>query len=1270
MPGERDIFPDQSHIDRVRDALWSRNGSGASVMVGSGFSRCALKTRPDATEPPIWCEVALEMAKKLYPQSDGRQVRDDSTETIATSYVLNLAQEYETAFGRSDLHYFLQQLIRDEDFRPGETHSRLLRLPWHDVFTTNWDTLLERARSQVVGRPYSVIRDMNEIPLAHRPRIVKLHGSFPAQYPLIVTEEDYRTYPTRFAPFVNTVQQAMMESVLCLIGFSANDPNFLQWSGWVRDNLGALAPKMYLAGWFDLLPHRQKMLEHRGVVPIDLARHPEASRWPEHLRHRYATEWVLHTLERGKPYDVTDWPSPSSQQGPAIRECLQPVMEVTSEQPREEPTATREIDSSDLHETVRDTLNIWRHNRKLFPGWLMLPAGESRSTLKMQTDSWEHHILESLPNQLPVERLNSVRELVWRRETLLEPISDDLESAAVSALASIDCQERKVDEIAHTQVDWSAVREAWRTVALALITPARFRFKRELFDQRIQTLEPFVNDDPDVGHRIRHERCLWAVYSLDVEALYGLLEGWTVEDCDPIWMIRKAALLWESDRNDEASELVKHGLDVIRSTPGADRNVASASREGWALWSAINVDNRQEIRKRWNELAALNCDALLERDLIVRHLSESAVSDDPPPFDLGVTRVQGLSYSAARPEHLAFRAIRLTEVCGLPPVTKHDDSIGSNVTLDILKVSAEKLAGIWPELALRVLMRVCNYDRDKTLMRILSRTRVAMLPIAIAEKHVQICTGVIEFVLSGRLLARTPGPSVFWLERMRVVMEVLSRLVLRLPPETAKIVFDIALECYRNHEVSEEPLLGTSLGNLLQRSWESLPAEIRTCRVIDLLGAPIVGMENFRDTTGLPYPDAAESLRSDDFPVIRSAESARRWDETIKFLIRALGGVEEARRRAATRILLLAEKELLTEAESSEVARVLWTEKYTSPDNLPVGTTLADWVFVVLPEPTPGLAERLFRRKWLSGDLARSHDSDQANGNTISVSLGESPTNPDKIDHVLWNVGIAISNLRSHGRSFDLTDVEEKYVVDLVQQWARTDIRLFSVPFFQAVALDSTRWALPGLASILAECVVPKPVGERLFEKLKGMDTSGAPGFELICGLVKTTPDRFDELVAWLRMGLVSDDSSLSVSSMSGLRTWLSASSEEEQSLRPPPVDLLREVGLTIASRRMSALPAALRLATWVFRESTADRREMIGVLVIQGLSYLAEELKYDRNVAPDGNIDIPLLRWLCAQLAQAMARSGCGVEPAVDLWLKLAEDDPLPEVRFAAALT
>ena len=194
-----------------------------------------------------------------------------------------------------------------------------------------------------MNRGYSVVGDVGEIPLATRPRIVKLHGSFPSQFSLILTEEDYRTYPKNFAPFVNTVQQAMMETTFCLVGFSGNDPNFLHWSGWVRDHLGASALRIYLAGWLDLSDHSRRVLEKRGVIPVDLARHPKAYDWPEHQRYLYAIDWVLHTLERGRPYDLTYWPSPMNQPRSATLPAVQPIAEATSKQPKAEPKDARQL---------------------------------------------------------------------------------------------------------------------------------------------------------------------------------------------------------------------------------------------------------------------------------------------------------------------------------------------------------------------------------------------------------------------------------------------------------------------------------------------------------------------------------------------------------------------------------------------------------------------------------------------------------------------------------------------------------------------------------------------------------------------------------------------------------------------------------------------------------------------------------------------------------------------------------------------------------------
>ena len=212
-----------------------------------------------------------------------------------------------------------------------------MKLPWRDVFTTNWDTLLEDARPEALDRPYSVVQSTKQLPIVSQPRILKLHGSFPSQFPLIVTEEDYRTYPSKFAPFVNTVQQAMMETAFFLIGFSGDDPNFLNWSGWVRDNLGEAAQKIYLAGWLDLSSHQRRMLEARGVVPIDVAKHPKASCWPVYRRHQYATEWLFHTLEPSRPYDETTWPSPPQEKETPIPEHLQPVHRIVPNVPMGEP---------------------------------------------------------------------------------------------------------------------------------------------------------------------------------------------------------------------------------------------------------------------------------------------------------------------------------------------------------------------------------------------------------------------------------------------------------------------------------------------------------------------------------------------------------------------------------------------------------------------------------------------------------------------------------------------------------------------------------------------------------------------------------------------------------------------------------------------------------------------------------------------------------------------------------------------------------------------
>ena len=587
MTSAKMTFPDQSHINRVREALWLRP-DGASVMVGSGFSQNAVPLHPSAGSLPTWDQVTSRLHKELYPHKKSGDYHDP----------MRTAQEYEAAFGRTGLHNALRNLVPDHGYNPGPAHERLLKLPWADIYTTNWDTLLERTRNEIADWDYSIITSTDQIPMEPRPRIVKLHGSLPGQFPLIATEEDYRTYPTKFAPFVNTVQQAMMETVFFLIGFSGEDPNFLNWSGWVRDNLGVSAPKIYLAGYLKLSPHQRRMLEERNVVPIDLAQHPKSDRWQkENLHHEYATEWLLHTLESGEPYDITDWPSlPSQQPTDTPDDILLPIDTVGFVIPKAEPAAHQPAEPASVEE-VREITKIWRHNRLMYPGWLTMPSS-NRQEMKQSTDMWGNKILLSLPNLTSIERLNAIRELVWREEVLLVPMYPHFENAIKEALSTVDCQEHKLDGEDAPNEDWLTIRESWRYIAASMVTAARYRLDRDSFEQWIEDLTAFQNEDPEIHHRIHQEKCLWAINDFDFNSLDELLADWNTENCDPAWMMRKSAVLWETRRDEEAEDLLQRAIVDIRAMPEDESSVAGPSREAWATRVALGWDNRQTILKR------------------------------------------------------------------------------------------------------------------------------------------------------------------------------------------------------------------------------------------------------------------------------------------------------------------------------------------------------------------------------------------------------------------------------------------------------------------------------------------------------------------------------------------------------------------------------------------------------------------------------------------------------------------------------------------------
>jgi len=1059
----------------------------------------------------------------------------------------------------------------------------------------------------------------------------------------------------------------MMETAVLLLGFSGDDPNFLHWSGWVRDNLQKAAPKIYLAGWFNFSQPRLRMLERRNVMVIDLALHPKSGEWPDTLKHQYATEWLLRSLEHGRPYNICDWPASPKKKDEQPSPHLEPIQRIVSEAPRTESTPALEPGDTlkDGTTGIRETLDVWEHNRKLYPGWLILPSSKQRR-LSLCTEEWVPHILRALSEMEALDQLSAIFECVWRKATQLEPPSVELSEAAANVLKMIDCQDRTVRGIKQSNQDWGKIRREWVSVAMALATDARHEFDRDEFEQWMEQISRFVDDDADVKHFISYENCLWAANDLNYEQLHVQLTDWSPGGGDPVWKMRKAALLFEAGLQGDAERHIREALASIRENTVDPRSLANPSREGWALWSALQ---REEIFEspastfvRWEELSILKCNANVEKQSYAQAISQRSESTDSPPFDLGVIRGKGITFSnVAYYRYLAaHRGNRLTEVAGLPPAQD-----GIAVASDILGHSAEELAQHEPELALRLILRVSTYDQDKRLNRILTRSLVASTPHEVIDRLSQSTLNVIRFALPRMSVAGQRGDVIVWIEKCRVAMEALSRFVLRLETTSVEAIFSEALGWYANGTIAKDPWFIQPIRHLLARCCEALPRSRMSARFFDLMSAPVVGMNGFHAFNGQYVEPAYVLPRSIELPV-RDSETEAKWRDLIGLIVRGLREGGEARKRVSMRLWRIGRNGVLTEAEEQEVAEALWEDDIAECDDLPRDTDLMDWPFLLLPEPSVGLAERTFRKKWL--EYASPVDSEGEEREPLSM---------EDINSALWQIGMALQGLRRSGREIALSGAEVSGIASLVECWADTplptELRLLQrqgLPLTEGIL--SLERGISGLQFVAAEIGECCAIGEKLFKKAQDFQNHGVQTRSLAAGLVKSCPSHFSEIVQWMRTGMASDDKHTASDAIRGLSFWLRTSSERPNDIQAPTVDLVREIGVIVATRREPALAAALESGKTILTHGTEEQRSEVRNLVYEGLIYLEKALSYERkndgdDRERDEEMDIPLLRRGCAELAHAMANDGMEDDQVIANWIERATTDPLPEVRYVS---
>lgn len=503
------------YLDLIGAHLRERH---ASVLVGAGFSRNAVKIDESLDDSPDWAQLGEIFLDRLTEDSEQK-------DSMRRRGPLVLAEQVEAVYGRPELDHLLLSNIRDGDLLPSSLHRKLLELPWSDIFTTNYDTLLERTSKELEQELPVITCKEDLIGSSGVTRIIKLHGSFPSHRPFVITSEDYRTYPQRFAPFINTVQQSMLENTLCLIGFSGDDPNFEKWTGWIRDNLGREnTPNIYLLLHYTPSEAEKKLLDRRRIIPVDLSQLTQYGDIP--AIYEAALDYLL-SLQKDTAPD--EWDLNSSFQKLA------------------QPTCT--------FQTALETL---KKIRTSYPGWLTVPnrymkllrtvARDAMSLLEKQCR--EDSILSGM-------ELEYLYEYDWLREkSLLPPFASELR-----------CYHKVLER-------YPEPSPQKRAIQLSLLRDLRESGEWAEWD----TLHHGLEEDRssltvEQIHQLQWEECLCSQARYQYQDLKQKLDAWDMESGAPVWVLRKAGLLAEYGERKQAHVLLRQGISDIRRRLAHQRKI-------------------------------------------------------------------------------------------------------------------------------------------------------------------------------------------------------------------------------------------------------------------------------------------------------------------------------------------------------------------------------------------------------------------------------------------------------------------------------------------------------------------------------------------------------------------------------------------------------------------------------------------------------------------------------------------------------------------------
>ena len=1208
-------LPDYPALQQLARALW-RDGSvrGASVLVGAGLSKNAGRPAEEFPEPPLWFDLLQDMIERLYPHDP----------KAAPSSPLRIAEEYRTYFGQAGLDDFIRTRFPDKSWTPGPLHNGLLELPWTDVLTTNWDTLLERAAANSIDISYDIVRAEEDLTYAKSPRIVKLHGTIGDSRPLIFAEDDYRTYPAKFAAFVNFARQVFIENELCLVGFSGDDPNFLQWAGWVRDHLGGSARRIYLVGNLRLEQATRRYLEAHNIAPIDFT--PLVKELPRNLQHAEATRIFIDELRKAKPPPRHEWQLTPSEQFPLFR-----AGGTAYERVHKDPSFAAEL--------LADTVLLFKADRERYPGWLVCPSRYRETLLHAGDVHWllRKPVLNLLD---PSRRAEAAFEILWRRTTSLSPLDAELAAA--------------LTELAETKLP-NVTAEMRKDFALALIRDARTSYDDAGINRWATIIESEADADSAILQESLYQQCLRARDRMDLTALQTQLAGLTSEE--PVWKLRRAALHTEIGEHVKATKLIKDAAVDLQRRFRLDRNSLSIkSQLAWAAWLNRGADMWST---RWNELPQLRdfSEFGIDPQQEVERINDRAAEIERklredsetirPAFEPGHYRdgSETIRFGFANSGiALLHEFDQLTEIIGLP-IRINNVNICANAALAATEAATQSNVEwyIW-------LLRALHDQNDRSFERNMSRVAVARLSPTTSAKLISIVESAVSFWANRLREAKSldlRDDFTQALHELRLLLLVLSRLTVWMSPEQATAIFHRAAEMAKDPQLWHFWII-EALGELAKFAAASVPPNNRGFLALSAIEFPLPSEKGTNIPSWPRLVTAIWNTKPD------RDTSDTRWDHRISQLLSAAQKGHPDREHAILRLVYLTLKDALKPNEASAFGKVLWSDVDTQEHALPQNTGLSQGLLLRLPADNGINVEDRLRARIFCIDVREAMNAAAPTG---SVEIGA------KIE-TLNSVAMAIESGLSlpadvAARMFDEIVVWQPRPSNRQDPLAELFIRRFN---------DNIRYAA---GHLLATGVVTALPTEQRTE-LRALNlmtfitqTRSWAALSALPPFLASSQDAAVAITSAIRRGLVGLESQHVGHAALAVSNW--AKLARNGNATELPRTIVDQLISAVESCRETGLSALIDTTRTLLEKNFLQEYDLERLL--QALSIMRSVFRYE-DVAQDSlrAASVSLVRAACVKLSAALEGRITDIGILQD-WKNDAKSDPLPEVRFATGM-